>query len=120
MHRAAAPAPSLSIPAAGCNQNRKDAIPNLILNIVVRRPIVFENGEVVVRRRGIDRLRRGHLWIYRSDIVTTRNAEPGSIVRVLDERGIVAGKAFYSSRSQIALRLLARGDAVIDEEFFRK
>src|SRR6476620_11426407 len=83
-------------------------------------PIVFENGEVVVRRRGIDRLRRGHLWIYRSDIVTTRDTEPGSIVRVQDERGVIAGKAFYSSRSQIALRLLVRGDAMIDEEFFRK
>src|SRR6476660_6026173 len=83
-------------------------------------PIVFENGEVVVRKRGIDRLRRGHLWIYRSDIVTTRDVEPGSIVRVQDERGILAGKAFYSSKSQIALRLLARGDARIDDAFFRK
>ena len=81
---------------------------------------MFENGEVVVRRRGIDRLRRGHLWIYRSDIVTTRDAEPGSIVRVQDERGVIAGKAFYSSKSQIALRLLARGDAVIDEEWIKQ
>ena len=81
---------------------------------------MFENGEVLVRKRGIDRLRRGHLWIYRSDIVSTRNVSPGSIVRVQDESGVIAGKAFYSSKSQIVLRLLARGDVPMDEAFFRR
>src|SRR5215471_7671548 len=81
--------------------------------------VVFENGEVVVRKRGADRVRRGHLWIYRSDITDSRHAEAGAIVRVCDERGTVVGKAFYSSKSQIALRLLTKGDAVVDESFFR-
>jgi 23S rRNA (cytosine1962-C5)-methyltransferase len=81
--------------------------------------VVLENGEVVVRKRGADRIRRGHLWIYRSDITDSRRAEAGAIVRVLDERGNVVGKAFYSSKSQIALRLLVKGDVVIDENFFR-
>jgi 23S rRNA (cytosine1962-C5)-methyltransferase len=80
---------------------------------------VFENGEVVVRKRGVDRIRRGHLWIYRSDISNTGNSVPGAIVRVRDERGSVVGKAFYSSKSQIALRLLTKGDITIDEAFFR-
>jgi 23S rRNA (cytosine1962-C5)-methyltransferase len=80
---------------------------------------LLERGEVRIRRRGVDRLRRGHLWIYRSDITGSRDAEPGAIVRVLDDRGAVAGKAFYSSRSQIALRLLTRGDVPVDETFFR-
>ena len=30
------------------------------------------------------------------------------------------GKAFFSSKSQIALRFLARGDVTINDEFFRK
>ena len=78
----------------------------------------MENGEVVIRRRGVDRIRRGHLWIYRSD-VRSEDASPGNIVSVLDERGAVLGKAFYSSKSQIMLRLLARGNVPINEQFFR-
>jgi 23S rRNA (cytosine1962-C5)-methyltransferase len=79
----------------------------------------MENGQVVIRKRGVDRIRQGHLWVYRSDILRS-DAGPGSIVSVQDERGTVLGKAFYSSKSQIALRFLARGSVVIDEQFFRQ
>jgi 23S rRNA (cytosine1962-C5)-methyltransferase len=81
---------------------------------------MMENGTVRVRKRGADRIRQGHLWIYRSDVLRSDNVEPGSIVAVQDERGIVVGKAFYSSTSQIALRFLARGGVTIDENFFRE
>lgn len=74
----------------------------------------------IIRKRGTDRIRRGHLWVYRSDIIDNENAEPGSIVSVRDERGTVFGKAFYSSKSQIALRFLTRGDLEVDDAFFRK
>jgi len=79
----------------------------------------MEQGQVVVRRRGADRIRRGHLWVYQSDVLNTKDAEPGSIVAVHDERGTLLGKAFYSSKSQISLRFLARGAVTIDEQFFR-
>ncbi len=79
----------------------------------------METGQVVIRKRGTDRIRRGHLWIYRSDIVK-QDAEPGSVVAVRDERGTVLGKAFYSSKSQISLRLLSRGDIPIHEQFFHE
>jgi 23S rRNA (cytosine1962-C5)-methyltransferase len=78
----------------------------------------MENGQVVIRKRGLDRIRRGHVWVYRTDLLNA-DAEPGSIVSVRDERGATRGKAFYSSKSQIALRLLARGNASIDEPFFQ-
>lgn len=58
--------------------------------------------------------------MYRSDIINTEDAEPGSIVSVRDERGTVLGKAFYSSKSQIALRFLSRGDVETGDAFFRK
>ena len=80
----------------------------------------MENGQVVIRKRGADRIRRGHLWVYRSDILDSKRAQPGGIVAVLDERAAVIGKAFYSSMSQIALRFLARGDVTIDEAFIRE
>ena len=83
----------------------------------------LESGEIRVRRRGADRIRGGHLWIYRSDIVESGNpVPPGSIVAVRDERGTLIGKAFYSSTSQIALRFLTRGSAAgvpITGEFIR-
>src|SRR5688572_20780210 len=79
-----------------------------------------EQGQVVVRKRGAARVRNGHLWVYRSDILDTKDVEPGAIVAVLDERKNIVGKAFYSSESQIALRFLARGNTAIDESFFRK
>jgi 23S rRNA (cytosine1962-C5)-methyltransferase len=60
----------------------------------------------VVARRGADRLRAGHPWIYRSDVVEA-DAEPGDIVSVAAERGRRLGWAFWSSTSQIALRMIA-------------
>ena len=78
----------------------------------------MESGQIVIRRRGADRIRRGHLWVYRSDIANSKDAEPGSIVSVRDERDTILGKAFFSSQSQISLRFLSRGDATIDEAFF--
>jgi 23S rRNA (cytosine1962-C5)-methyltransferase len=80
---------------------------------------LLETGRVVIRKRGADRIRRGHLWVYKSDIADAANAEPGAIVSVSEERGNVVGKAFYSSKSQIALRFLVRGSTPIDEPFIR-
>ena len=79
----------------------------------------METGQVVIRKRGADRLRRGHLWVYRSDVLDDTQVQPGDVVTVREERGTIVGKAFFSSRSQIALRLLTRHDVPIDVEFFR-
>ena len=78
----------------------------------------MENGRVVIRKRGADRIRRGHVWVYQTDLIN-KDALPGDIVSVQDERGVLIGKAFYNSKSQIALRFLSRGNVVIDEQFFR-
>ena len=80
----------------------------------------MERGQVVISKRGVDRIRRGHLWVYRSDVVDSQDAQAGAIVAVRDARGTVIGKAFFSSKSQIAVRFLARGEVTIDEEFFRQ
>lgn len=73
-------------------------------------------GSVVISPRGVERLRSGHLWVYRSDVRSAR-AEPGAIVRLVDERGNFAGRAFYSDKSQISIRLLTREDVPIDRAF---
>jgi 23S rRNA (cytosine1962-C5)-methyltransferase len=72
---------------------------------------------VVISPRGVERLRSGHLWVYRSDVLKAR-AEPGAIVRLTDERGHFQGRAFYSDKSQISVRLLTREDVPVDRAFF--
>ncbi len=71
-----------------------------------------------VTRRGLDRIRRGHLWIYRSDVRRTDDVSPGDVVRVVDGRGWHVGRALYSQTSQITLRMLTLEDVPVDEAFF--
>lgn len=59
---------------------------------------------VAVSRRGADRVRAGHPWVYRSDVESSE-AEPGDLVRVTDRRRAI-GWALWSSASQIALRFV--------------
>src|SRR5438046_10448886 len=80
----------------------------------------MESGQILIRRRGVARIRQGHLIAYRSYILNPEDAEPGSIVSVRDERETILGKAFFSSKSQISLRFLSRGDAPVDEAFFQQ
>jgi 23S rRNA (cytosine1962-C5)-methyltransferase len=64
------------------------------------------NAVVIISPRGESRLRGGHPWIYRSDVVRAE-AAGGDVVIVRGSRGRDLGRAFYSDRSQIALRLLS-------------
>jgi 23S rRNA (cytosine1962-C5)-methyltransferase len=73
---------------------------------------------VTVTKRGADRVRRGHLWIYRSDLDRV-DAEGGSVVAVRDERGNFIGQALYSDASQIALRFLTQTQEEIDRDWWR-
>lgn len=77
----------------------------------------FAEGSVEISPRGVERLRSGHLWVYRSDVRTAR-AQAGAIVRLTDDRGRFHGRAFYSDKSQIAVRLLTHDDVPIDRAFF--
>jgi 23S rRNA (cytosine1962-C5)-methyltransferase len=74
---------------------------------------------VVVGPRGEERLRRGHPWIYRADVVDVR-ADGGDLVAVLGPRQRLLGHAFYSDRSQIALRLVTRGETPADLPLLRR
>jgi 23S rRNA (cytosine1962-C5)-methyltransferase len=62
---------------------------------------------VKVSPRGATRLKDGHVWVYRSDIVAADSVPPGSLVRVSDHRGKPLGTALYSSSSQIAIRMIS-------------
>jgi 23S rRNA (cytosine1962-C5)-methyltransferase len=76
------------------------------------------SSTAVISPRGEERVRLGHPWIYRSDVVDV-SASPGDVVDVVGPRRRLIGRAFYSSASQIVLRMLARGDVAIDTAFWR-
>src|ERR1700748_174889 len=71
-----------------------------------------------VTRRAADRLRAGHLWVYRSDVESLVPAmgsvevDGGRLVTVMDSRGIPLGTGLYSAASQIAVRMVSAEAAV--------
>ena len=62
---------------------------------------------VTISARGASRLKDGHVWVYRSDLVSADGVSPGALVSVVDQRGQAFGTALYSSSSQIAIRLIS-------------
>lgn len=74
--------------------------------------------EVKVNRKGADRVRSGHPWIFSSDVTERDAAAPGSVVKVIGEKGRAIGTAHYSSSSQICLRFLSADVQEIDKNFY--
>ena len=67
-----------------------------------------------ISRRAAARIRAGHPWVYQSDVVEMIAGSgqgkvlPGSLVRVIDERGATLGTATYSDASLITLRMVTQ------------
>jgi 23S rRNA (cytosine1962-C5)-methyltransferase len=75
---------------------------------MVRKPPASDSTfKVTISPRGASRLKDGHVWVYRSDIVSAEGVPAGSLVSVVDHRGQPLGTALYSSSSQIAIRLIS-------------
>ena len=86
---------------------------------------------VVISRRGADRIRAGHVWVYRSDVLDTRNLGPGALVSVEEVRGSEKnvratrpvrslGSALYSTASEIAVRMISRKPVADVEQLMRE
>lgn len=75
---------------------------------------------VTVTKRGADRLRHGHLWIYRSDVLDAADASGGSVVGIKDQKGNFVGQALFSDSSEITLRLLTQTAELVDREWWRR
>lgn len=72
---------------------------------------------VQISRRAADRLRGGHVWVYRSDVEVwpgKPESLPAGLLPVADRRGALLGTALYSPASEIALRLVSH-DLLPDE-----
>lgn len=79
------------------------------------RPLPYREADTLgpaalLTRRAADRLRAGHLWVYRSEIeglVPALGAEtiaPGALVTLVDSRLIPLGTALFSDTSELTLR----------------
>ena len=79
------------------------------------------NPTVRITRKGVDRWKAGHPWIYAADVEPTVPASliGGEVVRVEDHRGWFMGLAFYSKDSKITLRWLSWDDVPVDRDFFK-
>jgi 23S rRNA (cytosine1962-C5)-methyltransferase len=80
--------------------------------------VTSSGPSVVVSRRGEDRIRAGHPWIYRSDVLSVE-ADPGDIVAVSNQGRRRLGDALFSDQSQITLRMVALGEARFGETSWR-
>jgi 23S rRNA (cytosine1962-C5)-methyltransferase len=74
---------------------------------MARKPLSSSLPTVQISRRGAIRLRDGHVWVYRSDVISAAGVAPGAMVAVADDRGKPLGTALYSSASQIAIRMIS-------------
>ncbi|QRK08376.1 class I SAM-dependent rRNA methyltransferase [Archangium violaceum] len=76
-----------------------------------------------VSLKGAKALRRGHPWLYRTELVELPDTqERGAVVAVVDPQGNPVGQAFYAQRSPLALRLLTRRgptEEKVDEAWLR-
>ncbi len=76
-------------------------------------PLPPTRPEATVARRAAERLHSGHVWVYASDVLPMRHEMQGAaagLVHVRDQAGHTLGTALWSPTSQIALRLVSRGD----------
>ncbi len=79
-----------------------------------------EQAVARVHARGAKRVRAGHPWVFRTDLLEPADVGGGAVVRVVDETGNPLGRAFQAAGSRIALRMLTRKpDERCDEAFFR-
>jgi 23S rRNA (cytosine1962-C5)-methyltransferase len=77
------------------------------ITVMPSKPAASSLPIVKISRRGARRLQGGHVWVYRSDIISVDGVAPGAAVGITDERGKILGTALYSSSSQIAIRMIS-------------
>jgi 23S rRNA (cytosine1962-C5)-methyltransferase len=80
--------------------------------------VVTVSPTVTISARGEQRVRGGHPWIYRADVVDVE-AAGGDIVSVIGPRQRRLGDALFSDRSQIPIRMLTHGHRVADAALIR-
>lgn len=67
--------------------------------------------ETIIAPKGVERIRAGHLWVFRSDVMQAPHvADSGLITRVVDKRNRFVAWAQYGAESEITLRIISKTD----------
>jgi 23S rRNA (cytosine1962-C5)-methyltransferase len=77
-------------------------------------------GRLILSSKGLSWFRRGHPWIFRTDLEKIQDAAPGSVVALETKTGRFLAQGFYSDHSKIAFRLITRSREVVDVQFWKK
>ena len=81
----------------------------------------MEDKIIRLRKGKSGRLRLGHPWIFRRQILKlTSSVKPGDIVTVISNEDNFIGLGYFNPASEISIRLLTLQDEPIDEAFFVK
>ncbi len=75
-------------------------------------------SKVLINQKGMQRVRAGHPWVFRSDVVSS-DAAAGEVVQVEGPSHQFLGQAFFNPKSQITVRMLTRGREAVDREFLK-
>ncbi|MDZ4746543.1 MAG: class I SAM-dependent rRNA methyltransferase [bacterium] len=76
--------------------------------------------ELQLKPREEARIKAGHLWVYRDELVEVPEADAGSLARVRTYDGTSLGTGFYNPISKIAVRMLGAEVEVADDAFFTR
>ena len=67
--------------------------------------------ETIIAPKGVERIRAGHLWVFRSDVIQAPHiADSGSITRVVNQRNRFVAWALFGAESEITLRVISKTD----------
>jgi 23S rRNA (cytosine1962-C5)-methyltransferase len=81
-------------------------------------PSLNDGDAAVISRKAENRLRAGHVWVYRSDVIAVPDGASG-LVTIRDAHGACLGSALCSPSSEIALRLISRKEITSEAEWLQ-
>ena len=77
-------------------------------------------GRLLLTSKGLSWFKKGHPWIFRTDLEKIQDASPGDVVALETKNGRSLAQGFYSDRSKIAFRLISRDKDPINAQFWKK
>jgi 23S rRNA (cytosine1962-C5)-methyltransferase len=77
-------------------------------------------GSLVLSPKGLAWFRKGHPWVYRTDLERIKDAASGSVVAMESKNGKFLAQGFYSEHSKISFRVVSRSREPIDAQFWER
>jgi len=77
--------------------------------------------EAIVTKKAEASLKKGHPWVYDTEVKSVGDSPNGGIVDVFSEKGAFLGSGFLSEKSKIRIRIISRNaNDVFDHNFWKR